>query len=762
MMILSQTHFMPLNALYGDTEWTFTVETDRFNTSKSLSGQPVIRQTTVRACWPGDLTAEPGMAVVDSEGTEAAPFVWADPACLYPSAMHDAHNTSNVLFRFKYFEKNIGFTSLEPTTSGNGWRNEIWWDGVRVYESGEHQPLIAGGTRAHEAVLNLGRPDALDHVLELRLDVDGALPSEDNLANNILAQTVRWCDWGADVRLGDPVTVNGFDVLQGGTVCLTDVELPPPQEPNADVNARTLRVDYVERNAGRQTAAVLFADQGDPSSSSSADSSATTGWTNAVEYVLDSDGNVSLSWRQTEREALGAGMSRMVEDQVYLDVDVDLQTHALSFRLDERAQVKRQPPGVWRSGAAHGAPITIQRCRCQLTALTILTCSQVAWDLTPRRRSVVHVAYCTASLLSEHRACGCSGDLQPGPTLRIGTRSVRFGGDVCLSPEDMGADGRFAVSYEEHNTGSNALLPVPAGFQNAFKWDGVALATSEARPMLMHGLWRRVTHVGGLLLVPDANRHTLTLELNVLKKMPEFWGPQNIGQVTARFCNFTNANLRLSPAATLGGREVSWGGRVFIPQDELRSSREEVSGCFVQNFGLDISLTEANVGGSLTGSYELQLFYDGELVIQQRDRPSLAANQSRTVTYPWGDALATSPYGGFNVSMSPGVHELTVVLDPTRALYLPTQPNSWTVEIVYLDTWRASDDCTPPPPPSPPPSPPAPRTPPPGVPSPPPSPPPPSPPPPRECFNDHTMGADYYGTVAVTVSNHTCSPWTGE
>ena len=86
-------------------------------------------------------------------------------------------------------------------------------------------------------------------------------------------------------------------------------------------------------------AEVLFADQGNGSSSSSAEFSAATGWSNAVEYALDSEGNVSLSRRQTEREALGAGMSRMVEDQVYLNVDVDLHTHALSFLLDERAQV---------------------------------------------------------------------------------------------------------------------------------------------------------------------------------------------------------------------------------------------------------------------------------------------------------------------------------------------------------------------------------------------------------------------------------------
>jgi hypothetical protein len=171
-------------------------------------------------------------------------------------------------------------------------------------------------------------------------------------------------------------------------------------------------------------------------------------------------------------------------------------------------------------------------------------------------------------------------------------------------------------------------------------------------------------------------------------------------------------------------------------------TRAQVGGCFVQTFGLDIGLTETNVGGSLTGVYELRVLYDGAEVIRQMDRPSLAANQSRSVTYPWG---VSSSYGGFNVTMTPGVHELTVVLDPTRRLFLPTQPNQWTVEIVFLDTWRASDDCTPPPPPSHPPSPSAPRSPPPSIPSPPPAPPPPSPPPPRECFNGHTTGADYYG-----------------
>lgn len=109
---INLTHFLPLNALYGDSQWTFTLHTDLFNTSNSLRGAPQPSHTTVRACWPGDLTAEPGLVVVDANGVDAEPMVWVEPACLYPAAMHSAHNASNVLYRFKYFEKNIGASSL--------------------------------------------------------------------------------------------------------------------------------------------------------------------------------------------------------------------------------------------------------------------------------------------------------------------------------------------------------------------------------------------------------------------------------------------------------------------------------------------------------------------------------------------------------------------------------------------------------------------------------------------------------------------------
>jgi hypothetical protein len=214
---------------------------------------------------------------------------------------------------------------------------------------------------------------------------------------------VRWCGWGADVRLGDTVTVNGQQVLQGTTVCLTDVELPPPSEATADVNARALLVDYRERNVGQQTAAATFADQGhDPSTFLS---TTTSGWTNVVQYGVSN--NETLSRQQAGRAELGAGFSRMVEDQVVLPIRIDLATHALTFSLDAY--------------------------------------EQVAWDLSPGRQTVVHVAYCTASLLAEHRTCGCAGDLRVGAAITIGSRTVRVGGEVCLSPEDMGSDGRFAV-----------------------------------------------------------------------------------------------------------------------------------------------------------------------------------------------------------------------------------------------------------------------------------------------------------------------------
>jgi hypothetical protein len=94
--------------------------------------------------------------------------------------------------------------------------------------------------------------------------------------------------------------------------------------------------------------------------------------------------------------------------------------------------------------------------------------------------------------------------------------------------------------------------------------------------MLMRGLTRFVTLLGGLLLVPDQLAHTLTLELNVLKRMPERWGAENSAAVTVRFCNFTNADLRVSAALTLAGQLASWGGRVYLQQDALQSARAQV------------------------------------------------------------------------------------------------------------------------------------------------------------------------------------------
>lgn len=81
--------------------------------------------------------------------------------------------------------------------------------------------------------------------------------------------------------------------------------------------------------------------------------------------------------------------------------------------------------------------------------------------------------------------------------LVLGRQRIAWGGEVCLGEDDQWASrrasqdsvwARYAVRYIETNTNrAEAAGEVRGGFRNAIFWDGVLVATSEARPELALG-----------------------------------------------------------------------------------------------------------------------------------------------------------------------------------------------------------------------------------------------------------------------------------
>ncbi|KAK3236459.1 hypothetical protein CYMTET_53403 [Cymbomonas tetramitiformis] len=698
--------FVPVDNFYSDNEWSVELHVDVFDQLTEYGPQEKYI-TGFKSCWPEDLVAEPGIWLLhtDSDGLEHGEMLpWGGEVCLYPKHMSSATSADHVSFTFRYTERNIGFDAADPVAE-EGWRNTLSLDGQEVYSSIGHALLAPGASRDETVDVDLGRPDDAAHLLELALDTTDLVSPEDTEENNVASITVKFCGWGPNlyagesVDLGSPAKITGWETL----MCLSDTEVPVEAGADPYTGERQLYVTYLESNVGPQAADAVF--------------SGGAGWSNRLDYDggLAEGGAYKL---QSNRRKLESLQQRTVQG-VALAVVPDLEQHRVALTLDAN--------------------------------------SEIAWCVNPAFRREVTVAYCTEALLTEHGRCGCSGDLTLGNSLVIGQQTVEWGGEVCLTPSDAADDGLFYITYQERNDGRNAALAVRSGFQNTLKWDGVVVSASEERPSLDYPAFRYVGWREGLSLQKDDEIHTLTLELNALKMEPELHSDGNVQSVSVQFCNYTGPHLNAGHTLYINGMDVLWGGTIRLQQDDLHSVSYEYGGCFYNYFGFDLVYQENNAGSVDSGAFDAVIYYDDmEEPAMRMQLENLDAGGSRTRSWRYSSGSGDT----FNLTLSSGVHRLRLVIDPDRNVYLPGEVNSWEVEIIYYNTWRSADECSPPPMPPLEPSPPKPL----GYPSDPPlfPPPilPPFPPSPLTCFDVASLGMDYYGEDAVTTNGHTCLNWT--
>jgi hypothetical protein len=234
----------------------------------SLDRAPEEYETKVEACWVQDLVAEVGLEVGEQEGVEEGgeAAAWGGVLCLRPSTMLRAEATNLTFWRIKYTEANVGFIDADPGDA-SGWTNRILWDGVVVHESGGHSAMKAGEGREFWAEVMLGTPDAMNHTLEVQLDVTDAVVGEEGEGRaNVFSTTARFCGFGPKVVAGPDIVVNQKAVRVGQTVCLTDADLST----DGAGGLKQLVVAYTEINQGPQEAVATFA--------------AEAGWTNNVSF----------------------------------------------------------------------------------------------------------------------------------------------------------------------------------------------------------------------------------------------------------------------------------------------------------------------------------------------------------------------------------------------------------------------------------------------------------------------------------------------
>lgn len=311
---------------------------------------------TFRFCWPPDLSPGTNLTLMPAPEVDARGVLpplastTDDVMCLYPDYMVvDGVDASpeHVFFRIRYKEINEGvdtaFGCVEEDETAcpfgaRGFRNALWWDGVRVQTDAGRPPLPGKGAgfpgyRYSEMVADLGRPDDLNHTLEIQLD-SGYEVDEVLEYNNRVTVRARFCGFGADMDAGDGIRFHGTRIAQWGTRrCVTDDDMVHSTgywiydegggQQYRGRDEMTVHLQYTERNVGAQFANATFAPR------------PKLGWTNKLFY----DG-VMLA-NSTNRAFLGAGESRVVDvSQDYRLVaftpypDLDTGEHLLELFLD--------------------------------------------------------------------------------------------------------------------------------------------------------------------------------------------------------------------------------------------------------------------------------------------------------------------------------------------------------------------------------------------------------------------------------------------
>lgn len=243
------------------------------------------------------------------------------------------------------------------------------------------------------------------------------------------------------------------------------------------------------------------------------------------------------------------------------------------------------------------------------------------------------------TLMSVALLAGCHPDVKSQGELRLGTKSVPWGGSLTVTDADAillsGGKCAFDIEYIMANAGNDAAEPA---FTNRLR-SGTVVVSQQTGLTLAVGEIRTIKTQGYLSPGP----HTLTLTLDDADNLSESDETNNVysAQVEVKGpCDAKLADITAKANITIGGQTAPWGGTIAL--DDTKALLISNGACAFR-----VSYDMLNQGQAGTSPPFWNRTRAGSKVVTQQSNLVLAAGETKNILTD-----AYLPAGTYDVELS--------------------------------------------------------------------------------------------------------------